>query len=115
MSPEPHGIVRALLRLQEEVGWLPPDRLEALAAELRVPLHRIESVSTFYTHFRRRPPAGPIVEVCRDLSCRLAGGESACRKLRALSEALALRWPLKMPSSAGAPSEDGGLRFNLRA
>lgn len=87
MSPEPHGIVRALLRLQEEVGWLPPDRLEALAAELQVPLHRIESVSTFYTHFRRRPPAGPILEVCRDLSCRLAGGESACRKLRALSEA----------------------------
>ncbi len=87
MSPEPHGIVRALLRLQEEVGWLPPDRLEALAAELGVPLHRIESVSTFYTHFRREPPTGPVVEVCRDLSCRLAGGESACERLRALAQA----------------------------
>ncbi|MCR9095475.1 MAG: NAD(P)H-dependent oxidoreductase subunit E [bacterium] len=82
MSPEPHGIVRALLRLQEEEGWLPPDRLEALATELGVPLHRIESVSTFYTHFRRERPVGPIVEVCRDLSCRLAGGEAACERLR---------------------------------
>lgn len=87
MSPEPHGIVRALLRLQEEVGWLPPDRLAALAAELGVPLHRIESVSTFYTHFRREPPRGPVVEVCRDVSCRLAGGESACQRLRALAQA----------------------------
>ena len=87
MSPEPHGIVRALLRLQEEEGWLPPDRLEALSGELGVPLHRIESVSTFYTYFRREQPAGPIVEVCRDLSCRLAGGEAACERLRSRARA----------------------------
>jgi len=86
LSPESHGIVRALLRLQEEEGWLPPDRLEALAAELGVPLHRLESVSTFYTHYRREPPRGPVVEVCRDLSCRLAGGPEACARLRAASE-----------------------------
>ena len=79
--------MRALLRLQEEEGWLPPDRLEALAAELGVPLHRLESVSTFYTHYRREPPRGPVVEVCRDLSCRLAGGPEACARLRAASEA----------------------------
>ena len=78
--------MRALLRLQEEEGWLPPDRLEALAAELGVPLHRLESVSTFYTHYRREPPRGPVVEVCRDLSCRLAGGPEACARLRAASE-----------------------------
>ncbi|MGB0618176.1 MAG: NAD(P)H-dependent oxidoreductase subunit E [Myxococcota bacterium] len=87
MSPEPHGIVRALLRLQAEEGWLPPERLEALAGELGVPLHRIESVSTFYTHFRRERPAGAIVEVCRDLSCRLAGAESACTRLEDLAAA----------------------------
>jgi len=86
LSPESHGIVRALLRLQEEEGWLPPERLEALAAELGVPLHRLESVSTFYTHYRREPPRGPVVEVCRDLSCRLAGGPEACARLRAASE-----------------------------
>ncbi|MEM9177988.1 MAG: NAD(P)H-dependent oxidoreductase subunit E, partial [Myxococcota bacterium] len=86
MSPEPHGIVRALLRLQEEEGWLPPDRLEDLAGELGVPLHRIESVSTFYTHFRRERPVGAVVEVCRDLSCRLAGAESVCERLRGLAQ-----------------------------
>ena len=75
-------IVRALLAMQEEEGWLPPAGLEALAERLRVPLHRLESVSTFYTHFRRAKPEGVEVLVCRDLSCRLAGAESACARLR---------------------------------
>ena len=85
MNSDSHGIVRALLALQKEVGWLPADRLEALAAELRVPMHTLESVSTFYTHFRRVPPAGVEVEVCRDLSCRMAGAASACAALREIA------------------------------
>jgi NADH:ubiquinone oxidoreductase subunit F (NADH-binding) len=48
-----------------------------------VPLHRLESLSTYYTHFRRRPPAGRRLAVCRDLSCHLAGAEAACERLRA--------------------------------
>ena len=79
-------IVRELLKLQEEEGWLAPDRLEALATRLRLPLHRLESVSTFYTHFRRERPQSREISVCRDLSCRLAGAESACARLRAWAE-----------------------------
>jgi len=75
-------IVRALLALQEEEGWLSPASLEALAQRLDLPLHRLESVSTFYTHFKREKPEGIEIEVCRDLSCRLAGAESACAQLR---------------------------------
>jgi len=75
-------IVPALLALQEEEGWLSPSSLEALAARLRLPLHRLESVSTFYTHFKREKPQAVEVEVCRDLACRLAGAESACARLR---------------------------------
>jgi NADH:ubiquinone oxidoreductase subunit F (NADH-binding)/NADH:ubiquinone oxidoreductase subunit E len=70
-------IVRELLRLQEEEGWLSPASLEALASRLRLPLHRLESVSTFYTHFKREAPRGVEVEVCRDLSCQLAGLDRA--------------------------------------
>ena len=80
-GPALREIVHELMLLQEEDGWLPPDRLEALASQLRVPLHRLESVSTFYTHFRREPPEGIEIEVCRDLSCRLAGAEAACKAL----------------------------------
>ncbi len=86
-EPDPSRILSALAALQAEHGWLPAPELERVAAELRVPLHRLESVSTFYTHFRRDEPRGEVVEVCRDLSCRLAGGEAACAALRAAAEA----------------------------
>lgn len=77
------GLIPALQAIQRETGWLPPERLRALAEARQLPLHRIESVTTFYTNFRREPPRGAVVEVCRDLSCRLAGGEAACAALEA--------------------------------
>ena len=80
-------IIRGLHKLQDEDGWLAPNRLEDLARELRVPLHRIESVSTFYPHFDRQAPSGTKIHVCRDLSCRLAGAESAVKALREWSDA----------------------------
>lgn len=73
------AIVQALEQLQQRVGWLPEDELEALAKRLGVPLHRVESVSTFYTHFRREPGAPMEISVCRDLPCMLAGGTRGAR------------------------------------
>jgi len=75
-------IVRELLELQALEGWLSPESLEALAARLRLPLHRLESVSTFYPHFRREKPTGTEISVCRDLSCRLAGSGESLDALR---------------------------------
>jgi NADH:ubiquinone oxidoreductase subunit F (NADH-binding)/NADH:ubiquinone oxidoreductase subunit E len=71
------SIVGALSALQERLGWLPETELRKLAEELGEPLHRLESVSTFYTHFRRTPPPDVSLELCRDLPCMLAGGEQA--------------------------------------
>ena len=71
------SIIRELTRLQAEHGWLSEPALRDVAARLGVPLHRLESLSTFYTHYRREPPAGPEVAVCRDVACRLAGGNEA--------------------------------------
>lgn len=74
---QPAFIIHELTLLQEKEGWLPEDKLRELSERLRVPLHRIESVSTFYTHFRRTPPRKHQIEVCRDLSCMLGGGKQA--------------------------------------
>lgn len=75
------SLVRELLRLQEKEGWLSDERLGELAERLGVPLHRLESLSTFYTHFRRAPGRAVQVDVCRDLSCALAGGRAARARL----------------------------------
>jgi NADH:ubiquinone oxidoreductase subunit F (NADH-binding) len=75
-------LVHELTLLQERDGWLSDAELRALAKRLNMPLHRIESVSSFYTHFRRTPPKRYEVEVCRDLSCTLAKGGEALARLR---------------------------------
>jgi NADH:ubiquinone oxidoreductase subunit E len=77
------ALVHELTLLQERDGWLSEPELKALAKRLNLPLHRIESVSTFYTHFRRTPPKRVEVAVCRDLSCAMARGGEAAERLRA--------------------------------
>ena len=52
--------------LQAREGWLPEEGLREIAQRRGVPLHRLESLSTFYTHFRRTPPEGTELAVCRD-------------------------------------------------
>jgi len=77
------AIVRELTLLQERDGWLSEPELRALAKRLGEPLHRIESVSTFYTSFRRSPPKRVELSICRDLSCAMARGAEAAERLRA--------------------------------
>ena len=75
-------------RLQTDEGWLADERLQALAEEVGAPLHRIEGLASFYTHYRRTPPAALQFDVCRDISCHLAREP---RHLENLQDACAAR------------------------
>ena len=79
------SLIQTLLEIQQREGWLSDEALRALSAELDVPLHRLEGLTTFYTHFRRSPPRGARLEICRDLSCELAGGREICERLKSQS------------------------------
>jgi len=80
------GIIHALNELIHDRGYLAEGDLRALADRMRLPLYRLESVASFYPHFRRTPPPRVAVSLCRDVSCRLAGGAGWCARAR---EALA--------------------------
>ena len=82
MPYRPPSIIHRLNALMDEHGWLSGDDLRALAADLGVPLHRVEGVASFYPHYRRTPPPAHAIQVCRDLSCALAGGGAALAELR---------------------------------
>jgi NADH-quinone oxidoreductase subunit E len=43
---------------------------------------RVREVVTFYTMFRRRPAGQTVIQVCRNLSCTLAGAEGIVAALR---------------------------------
>jgi NADH:ubiquinone oxidoreductase subunit F (NADH-binding)/NADH:ubiquinone oxidoreductase subunit E len=76
------SLICELMALQDQAGWLSDVQLTELAERLRVPLHRLESLTTFYTHFRREPSRPLRVEVCRDLSCRMRGAAVGLETLR---------------------------------
>lgn len=75
-------ILRDLMDRQHEHGWLDDATLRDVAAAHNVPLYRIEGLVSFYPHFRRSPPPSGMVQVCRDVACRMAGGPSACERLK---------------------------------
>lgn len=74
-------LLNELKDLQQREGWLPEAGLREIATRRGVPLHRLESLSTFYTQFRRSPPEGLELAVCRDVACQLAGRGAAIEAL----------------------------------
>ena len=70
-------LLRELMRVQHEFGWLSDDTLREIANRQRMPLYRLEGLVSFYPSFRRTPPPRKTVHVCRDVSCAMGG----CAKL----------------------------------
>ena len=76
-------IIQALNGLLHEHGYLREADMRAVSERLGVPLYRLQGVASFYPHFRRTPPPRVEVAVCRDVTCRLAGGKDFCARARA--------------------------------
>ena len=74
--------VPKLRAIQERLGYLPKDEVEAFARESGVPLHRLHEVISFFPHFRLEPPPEVEVLVCRDLACHLRGAPVILESLR---------------------------------
>jgi formate dehydrogenase beta subunit len=76
------SLIPALHAIQERLGWLPREELEALARDIRRPLYEIQGLISFYPHFRTTPPAKVALHVCHDLSCWLQGADQRIAALR---------------------------------
>ncbi len=86
MDGQPNWI-EALQALQSEHGFLRDEDLRGLARQHRAALYEIEAVASFYPHFRRTPPPRLRIDVCRDLSCAMRGGDAARERVAAAAGA----------------------------
>jgi len=66
--------------IQEDVGHLPPDTSEWVAAKLELQPINVLEVITFYPMFRQNPIGRRHIKVCRTLSCALLGGYKTCEQ-----------------------------------
>ena len=76
------SLIPALQAIQERLGWLPREELEALSRDTRLPLYEIQGLISFYPHFRSTPPQPVTLHACHDLSCWLRGADERLAALR---------------------------------
>ncbi len=85
-------LIAKLLDRQRRRGWLSDEDLRAVAEEERSPLYRVQELVSFYPHFRREPPPKHDIALCRDIVCKLNGGEACAARIRErLTEDAAVR------------------------
>jgi NADH-quinone oxidoreductase subunit E len=69
--------------VQREKGFISPDAERWVALKLGIPPLQVREVLSFYTLLRRKPAGKYIIQVCRNISCFLAGSEDIVKYLEA--------------------------------
>jgi NADH-quinone oxidoreductase subunit E len=69
------AILPALYIAQEEHGYVTDDDVRYLAERLDLRINEVEEIVTFYTMYSRKPIGQYKLQICRTLSCLLAGAE----------------------------------------
>jgi NADH-quinone oxidoreductase E subunit len=81
------AVLAALYLVQEQQGSITVSAMRHVAEFLRITPAEVEDVTTYYVMFYRAPVGKYVLQVCRTLSCALAGSE---RVVEALSEKLGI-------------------------
>jgi NADH-quinone oxidoreductase E subunit len=81
------AVLAALYLVQEQQGYLTASAMRHVAAFLRITPAEDEDVAKNYVMFYKAPVGKYVLQVCRTLSCALAGAE---RVVEALSEKLGI-------------------------
>lgn len=82
------AVLAALYLVQEQQGHLTAAALRHVAEFLGITPAEVEDVATYYVMFFKAPVGKYVLQVCRTLSCALAGAE---RVTESLSEKLGLK------------------------
>lgn len=78
----PGALMPILHRVQDELGWVPPDSVPIIANVLNLSRAEVHGVATFYHDFRREPPGRNIVKVCRAESCQAMGAVALAEHIK---------------------------------
>jgi NADH:ubiquinone oxidoreductase subunit E len=66
-------ILSSLLAVEDELGYVPQEAVEEVAAFTQSTINDVWAVASFYPNFRFDPPPEHRVELCWGTSCHIAG------------------------------------------
>ena len=82
-AEEGQGALMGLLQdIQEELGYLPVEALEAVSKHLKIPLSHIHGVISFYAQFSLTPRGKNIIKMCMGTACHIRGGQMVLDEIR---------------------------------
>jgi NADH:ubiquinone oxidoreductase subunit E len=82
-GPEPKSrLIGVLHKIQKHYGYLPADKLDAVAQLMQVPAAKVTGAATFYHYFRLQPRGRFVIHVCLGTACYVKGVERVTDKLK---------------------------------
>jgi NADH-quinone oxidoreductase E subunit len=75
------ALIPALHRAQADQGWLSAETQSEVARLLELSEQTVAGVVSFYTMFHQKPVGKYLLQVCRNLSCTMLGGQELRKKL----------------------------------
>lgn len=82
------GVIPVLQRAQDLYGYLPRPILAIIARKMRIPLHQLYGVATFYAQFRLTPRGRHLIRICDGTACHVRG---AAKNVEAVEKSLGLK------------------------
>lgn len=95
------AVMRALMLVQEEQGYLTSNAMDAVADYLDMPAIAVYEVATFYSMYEQKPVGRHAINVCTNISCKLRDSAAIVKRLEKL-----------LSIKLGETTADG--RFTLR-
>ena len=89
-------LIPILMKINQEVGYLPSEALELISSRMHIPKSRLFSVASFYHMLFTKPMGRHVIKFCESAPCHVAGGREVWEKLQS---------ELKLES--GETSQDG--------
>ena len=75
-------VLSSLLAAHDELGYLPDESVEEVAAFTEASINDVWGVASFYTNFRFAPPSDLIMEVCWGPTCHLVGASDVIERVQ---------------------------------
>jgi NADH-quinone oxidoreductase E subunit len=76
------ALIPALHVAQGDQGWLSEETQREVAQLLGLTPQSVRQVVTFYTMFNQKPVGRYMIQVCRNLSCTLLGGQRLQKQIQ---------------------------------
>ena len=73
---EEKNLVKILLEVQKEIGYLPKEIMEYISKEKNIPLSKVYRIATFYKAFSLTPKGRFHIKVCSGTACHVRGSEN---------------------------------------